>query len=174
VAEHQRDHSLYIAFAPRDNPAWRWPPSSRTPAGAAAAAPIARRVLDYLLADQYPSEEDIALVREGKSSGPPVGTPRRVEDVPLPSQTRWTCRWAGGPAGRQRRIRHGRRPASAAVSGTRPVPPPRRGRQRPCPHSRTRSLPMSVVFERPRCGAACSPSSAASTCPCWLGWWCWA
>jgi penicillin-binding protein 2 len=88
LAEHQRDHSLYIAFAPRDNPRVALAAIVENAGwGSAAAAPIARRVLDYLLADQYPSEEDIALVREGKSSGPPVGTPRRVEDVPLPSQT---------------------------------------------------------------------------------------
>lgn len=53
--------------------------------GAAAAAPIARRVLDYLLAGQYPSEEDIALVRKGVAAAP-VGPSRRAADVPLPGQ----------------------------------------------------------------------------------------
>ncbi len=52
--------------------------------GAEAAAPIARRVLDYLLNGQYPSEEDIALTRIGKA-GAPVGQPRRAADVPLPT-----------------------------------------------------------------------------------------
>ena len=51
--------------------------------GAAAAAPIARRVLDYLLADLYPSEEDIAAVQQGKA-GAPIGTPRKASEVPLP------------------------------------------------------------------------------------------
>jgi hypothetical protein len=53
--------------------------------GSQAAAPIARRVFDYLLLGHYPSEEDMALTREGKS-GAPVGTPRRARDVPLPGQ----------------------------------------------------------------------------------------
>ena len=53
--------------------------------GAAAAAPIARRVFDYLLLGQYPSEEDIALARQGKAAAP-VGAPRRAADVPLPGQ----------------------------------------------------------------------------------------
>ena len=53
--------------------------------GAEAAAPIARRVFDYLLLGQYPSEEDMAATREGKS-GAPIGTPRRAADVPLPGQ----------------------------------------------------------------------------------------
>ena len=50
--------------------------------GAGAAAPIARRVFDYVLAGQYPSEADIAATRLGQSSVP-IGTPRRVESVPL-------------------------------------------------------------------------------------------
>ena len=53
--------------------------------GAAAAAPIARRVFDFVLLGQYPSEEDIAATQKGQSAAP-VGTPRRVGDVPLPGQ----------------------------------------------------------------------------------------
>jgi penicillin-binding protein 2 len=34
--------------------------------------------------DQYPSEEDIALVREGKGAAP-IGTARKPADVPLPT-----------------------------------------------------------------------------------------
>ena len=52
--------------------------------GAEAAAPIARRVFDYLLLGQVPSEEDMALVRVGKA-GPPVGKPRPASEVPLPA-----------------------------------------------------------------------------------------
>jgi penicillin-binding protein 2 len=51
--------------------------------GAEAAAPIARRVFDYLMNGQYPSVEDMAATRIGKS-GAPIGTPRRAVDVPLP------------------------------------------------------------------------------------------
>jgi penicillin-binding protein 2 len=51
--------------------------------GAAAAAPIARRALDYWVAGIYPSEEDIAAVQQGKAAAP-IGKPRRAEDVPLP------------------------------------------------------------------------------------------
>ena len=45
--------------------------------------PIARRVLDYLLLGQYPSEEDILAVQQGKATSP-IGTPRRAAEVPLP------------------------------------------------------------------------------------------
>jgi penicillin-binding protein 2 len=51
--------------------------------GAEAAAPIARRVFDFLLAGQVPSDEDIALTREGRSAAP-VGKPRMVADWALP------------------------------------------------------------------------------------------
>ena len=75
IAEHLRDHSLYEAFAPVDAPRVALAVIVENAGwGSGAAAPIARRVLDYLLLDQYPSEEDIALVREGKAMAP-VGTP---------------------------------------------------------------------------------------------------
>jgi penicillin-binding protein 2 len=87
LEEHQRDHSLYVAAAPYD--------PNQTPSvalavvvenagfGAEAAAPIARRVFDYLLAGQIPSEEDIAATQQGRSSAP-IGTPRRAAEVPWP------------------------------------------------------------------------------------------
>ncbi len=82
--EYRRDHSLYEAFAPVDNPRVALAVIVENAGfGAAAAAPIARRVLDYLLLGVYPSEDDIALVQQGKAAAP-VGTPRRAEDVPLP------------------------------------------------------------------------------------------
>ncbi len=84
LEEHQRDHSLYIAMAPMDQPTVALAVVVENAGfGAEAAAPIARRVFDYLLLGQYPSEEDLAATRLGKSSAP-VGTPRRAADVPLP------------------------------------------------------------------------------------------
>ena len=50
--------------------------------GAGAAAPIARRIIDYWLLGDYPSEADIAAVQRGQASAP-IGTPRRAEDVVL-------------------------------------------------------------------------------------------
>ena len=83
MEEHKRDHSLYIAAAPIDAPTVVLAVVVENAGfGAQAAAPMARRVFDYLLLGQYPSEEDLALTREGKS-GAPVGTPRAAADVPL-------------------------------------------------------------------------------------------
>ena len=84
MTEHLRDHSLYVAFAPLDQPRIALAVIVENAGwGAAAAAPIARRVFDYLLAGQYPSPEDIALTQRGQSVAP-VGTPRAADSVPLP------------------------------------------------------------------------------------------
>ncbi len=91
MEEHKRDHSWYIAMAPVDAPRVALAVIVENAGfGAEAAAPIARRVFDYLLLGQYPSDEDIALTQQGKSSAP-VGPSRRAADIPLP----------GSSAGRQ-------------------------------------------------------------------------
>ncbi|WP_424895207.1 penicillin-binding protein 2 [Tepidimonas sp. HKU79] len=84
LAEFQRDHSLYVAFAPVESPRVALAVIVENAGfGAAHAAPIARRVFDYLLLGQYPSEEDIAATQKGQTAAP-IGTPRRVEDIPWP------------------------------------------------------------------------------------------
>jgi penicillin-binding protein 2 len=83
LAEHQRDHALYMAFAPADNPRIALAVIVENSGfGAAHAAPIARRVFDYWLLGLYPSEEDIAATQKGMSSRP-IGTPRPKAQVAL-------------------------------------------------------------------------------------------
>jgi penicillin-binding protein 2 len=87
LEEHQRDHALYIAFAPAEDPKVALAVIVENAGfGAAAAAPIARRVFDYLLMDHYPSEQDIAAVCEGKA-GAPLGTPRPAREAAWPPAT---------------------------------------------------------------------------------------
>ncbi|MCV2419471.1 penicillin-binding protein 2 [Paucibacter sp. DJ2R-2] len=84
--ERKRDHSLYIAFAPLEEPTIALAVIVENAGfGSTSAAPIARRVFDFMLMGQYPSEEDIALTQLGKTTAP-VGQPRRIEQVPLPGQ----------------------------------------------------------------------------------------
>ena len=81
LQEHQRDHAVYIAFAPANDPQIALAVIVENAGwGAGVAAPIARRVFDYVLLGQYPSEEDMAAVRKGLASAP-IGTPRRALDM---------------------------------------------------------------------------------------------
>ena len=83
LAEHQRDHSLYIAFAPADEPKIAVAAIVENAGfGAAHAAPLVRRVMDYWLAGLYPSELDLQAIQQGQV-GAPIGTPRRVADMAL-------------------------------------------------------------------------------------------
>ncbi len=76
MEEHQRDHSLYMAFAPADRPRIAVAAVVENAGfGAAHAAPIVRRVFDYWLLGQMPTPEDIAAVQKGLA-GPPVSAPR--------------------------------------------------------------------------------------------------
>ena len=85
LEEHQRDHSLFMAYAPANDPKIALAVIVENAGwGAGAAAPIARRVFDYWLADQYPSEQDLAAVRVGRAAAP-MGKPRVASEVTLPA-----------------------------------------------------------------------------------------
>ncbi len=84
LAEHLRDHALYTAYAPAESPTIAIAMVVENAGfGAEHAAPIARRVLDYWLAGQYPNEEDLAAVSKGQAATP-IGKPRLVADMPWP------------------------------------------------------------------------------------------
>ncbi len=79
--EHQRDHAVYMAFAPAENPQIALAVIVENAGwGAGVAAPMARRVFDYALLGQYPSEEDMAAVQKGLAAAP-IGKSRRAADV---------------------------------------------------------------------------------------------
>ena len=86
LEEFQRDHALYVAFAPADQPRVAIAVVVENAGfGAAHAAPIARRVFDYLLLDQYPNPQDLAAVQLGQASAP-MGTPLKASAMPWPQQ----------------------------------------------------------------------------------------
>ncbi|MDR3453681.1 MAG: penicillin-binding protein 2 [Rhodoferax sp.] len=86
IGERFRDNALFTAFAPADDPKIVLAMVVENGGfGAQAAAPMARRVFDYWLLDQYPSEEDIAAVQKAQATAP-IGKPRRVQDVPWPPE----------------------------------------------------------------------------------------
>jgi penicillin-binding protein 2 len=84
IDEYQRDHSLYHAFAPLDEPTIALAVVVENAGfGSEAAAPIARRVFDYWISGLWPSDEDMAATQIGKSTAP-IGKQRDAKEVLLP------------------------------------------------------------------------------------------
>lgn len=151
--EYRRDHSLYEAFAPVDAPRVAMAVIVENAGfGAAAAAPIARRVLDYLLMGIYPSEEDILAVQQGRGIAP-IGQPRKVAEVPLPKGrdafgadisglTADAVQSAAGPARAASAVSAASSPASArAPAPSAPLPGP----SAPVPPHGPAPTPSAVV-----------------------------
>jgi len=84
IDERMRDHALFVAFAPADDPKVALAMVVENAGfGAQNAAPIARRVFDFVLTGQYPAQEDIEAVQKGQATRP-IGKQRAVASVPWP------------------------------------------------------------------------------------------
>jgi len=84
LEERFRDHALFMAFAPAEDPKIALAIIVENAGfGAQNSAPIARRVFDYWLLKQYPSVEDIAAVQKAQAPSP-IGKPRPVAELPWP------------------------------------------------------------------------------------------
>jgi penicillin-binding protein 2 len=84
IDERMRDHALFVAFAPADDPKVALAMVVENAGfGAQNAAPIARRVFDFVISGLYPSQEDIDAVQKGQATRP-IGKPRTVASVPWP------------------------------------------------------------------------------------------
>jgi penicillin-binding protein 2 len=75
TAAHHRDHALFIAYAPADNPKIALAVMVENGGhGGSIAAPIARKVMDYWLLGKLPtlavSEEPVASETEAEDNGP--------------------------------------------------------------------------------------------------------
>jgi len=82
--ERLRDHALFTAFAPAEDPKIALAIIVENAGfGAKYSAPIARRVIDFWLLNQYPSLEDIEAVKKGMAPAP-IGKPRTVAELPWP------------------------------------------------------------------------------------------
>ena len=87
VDERMRDHALFIAFAPAENPKVALAMVVENSGfGAQNAAPIARRVFDFVIMGQYPSQEDIDAVQKGQATRP-IGKPRAIASVAWPPKS---------------------------------------------------------------------------------------
>ena len=138
IDERHRDHALYTAFAPLEEPRVAIALIVENAGfGAANAAPIARRVFDYLLSGKYPSEADIAAVQLGQATAP-IGVPRAIDTVPLPGAT-----VDGAATARAEPVAT---PAPAPSASRLPLTGPRAGRAI-C--WRCDATEMSAVFDSP-------------------------
>ena len=98
IDEYQRDHSLYIAFAPVEAPTIALAIVVENAGfGSEAAAPITRRVFDYWLSGLWPNDEDMAATQLGKS-GAPIGKPRQAAEVSVPGMAASAAAAAALPA----------------------------------------------------------------------------
>ena len=80
VDERHRDHSLFIAFAPAENPTIALAVLVENGGfGARAAAPIARQVIDYQLLGKVPA----APAKEGPDEESPLRTVQLRDNTPL-------------------------------------------------------------------------------------------
>ena len=84
IDERMRDHALYMAYAPAEDPQVVVAMVVENVGfGAQNAAPIARRIFDFILMKQYPSIEDIEAVKKGLATRP-IGKPRELSNMPWP------------------------------------------------------------------------------------------
>ena len=82
--ERHRDHALFMAFAPAEEPKIAVALIVENAGfGAQNSAPIARRVFDYWLLNQFPSVQDIEAVQKAQAPAP-IGKPRPVAELPWP------------------------------------------------------------------------------------------
>jgi len=86
VDERHRDHALFMAFAPADEPQIALAMVVENAGfGAQNAAPIARRVFDYWLQGLYPTVADLGNVQKGIATAP-SGPQRKVAEMPWPPE----------------------------------------------------------------------------------------
>ena len=125
IDEHQRDHALYIAFAPADDPKIALAIVVENAGfGSDSAAPITRRIFDYWLLNQYPSLEDMASLQSGKG-GAPIGKPRMTADVPLiPTAQAVADEIVNAATQTAKSAVVGTKPASKAVTNSKPQKSP--------------------------------------------------
>ena len=84
IDERHRDHALFVAYAPADNPTIALAlVVENSGFGGANSAPIARRVFDYWLLNQYPNPEDMAAVQKAQAPAP-IGKPIPAAQMPWP------------------------------------------------------------------------------------------
>ncbi|WP_334188045.1 penicillin-binding protein 2 [Noviherbaspirillum sp.] len=86
LAEHHRDHSLYSAFAPADNPRIAIAVIVENAGfGAAAAAPITRIAMDYYLLGKRPEPKEAPADKVATPNAAQAAAPNKQKRTPAPT-----------------------------------------------------------------------------------------
>ena len=149
LEEHQRDHALYIAFAPADDPKIALAVVVENAGfGSDSAAPITRRIFDYWLLNQYPNAEDMAALQKGQA-GAPIGKPRVATEVPMVASAR------SGTEAVEPETSSASEPSTAKQAGTpKPSTPPQ-----PAPPAPATPAPVATA-QLPNKPSANSPAAS--------------
>jgi penicillin-binding protein 2 len=123
IDERLRDHALFMAYAPAEEPRIVLAMVVENAGfGAQNAAPIARRLFDFVIQGLYPAEEDILAVQRGQATRP-TGKPREVATMPWPprpvapkEEMPTDAKGASSPALAQRSSPSGARTPSASTA----------------------------------------------------------
>ncbi len=174
LAEHLRDHALFIAFAPAEKPTIAlalivenggW--------GAGSAGPIARKVLDYYIVDRL--KPGAAAASATESGLPMIGGTQPHAAVALPASVAVaasaTANPASVPKGAKATAPHRRPRARYRPRRPRKRPRRRNGRRsrRPpwCAATRTTCArsrrPAASTNKEPSCNCICNGTSARSS-----------
>ena len=149
LEEHQRDHALYIAFAPAEDPKIALAVVVENAGfGSDSAAPITRRIFDYWLLNQYPNAEDMAALQKGQA-GAPIGKPRVATEVPMVASAR------SGTEAVEPETSSASEPSTAKQAGTpKPSTPPQ-----PAPPAPATPAPVATA-QLPNKPSANSPAAS--------------
>jgi penicillin-binding protein 2 len=153
LEENQRDHALYIAFAPAEDPQIALAVVVENAGfGSDSAAPITRRIFDYWLRNQYPSAEDMAALQKGQA-GAPIGKPRMASEVPMVASAR-----AGTEASALDMVNNARELTVISKGANAPLPP----LPAPAPPLPATSQPVAIA-QLPTKPSVANTSTANST-----------
>lgn len=117
IAHHLRDHALYVVYAPAESPVIALAMIVENAGfGGAAAAPIARKALDYHLLGLYPTDEEIEKISGAKPKPVRFAYAGEREGVsPIPGAKPPPVPGASTPAG----VASAVAPVPAAAAGAR-------------------------------------------------------
>jgi penicillin-binding protein 2 len=158
IAHHLRDHALYVVYAPADNPVIALAMIVENAGfGGVAAAPIARKALDYHLLGLYPTDEEIEKISGAKPQPVQFAYAGEREGVPIiPGAKPPPVPATSAPAG----AASGAASGAAAATGAAGVA----AKPAPAPSAATRARAEPTAFDAEAVGNYLQTACAGGVC----------